>query len=98
MANIHKVKSRMARVGLSRTGLQVFVNGVEHTAHMSDEEYESESGYVRQVILSFDRAAGEQFCKGDQVCIEGEYYKLTKPQRENQVDPLFMWEVEYVGN
>lgn len=78
MANILAAKGRMARLALSRNGVEVFVKGEKHTAVFFDGEIESEAGFVKQTSLSFDPETIPYFEKDDSIYVNNVLFKVRR--------------------
>ena len=79
---------------IEHLGNTVFVDGVKLKCTIEDEQFEDESGYRREVLLSFNKNAAPLLKKGASVVCRGQNFVIGRIPREDFDDPFYTVELK----
>ena len=98
MANIHNHNQRLAKIGLTRLGKALFVNGIERTAIIGDDEFDDDTGMRRELTASFDNSLKAEINPKDCVVYDGKEYVIGREQETNTLDFYYTVELKHAQN
>lgn len=79
---------------VNHLGRTVFVNGIELKCHFNDDEYEDDSGYRRELLLSFLKTDADLVKPGASVVIKGESFTIGRQALDSFDDPFHTVELK----
>ena len=83
---------------LSVFGSQVLVRGVNYLAIFDEAEYEDDSGFRKEIAVSFKKEEVKPIQKGDSIFLNGKVYRVLRIPRATELDPFVAVEVHCIEN
>lgn len=75
-------------------GDDIFVNGVKYPGIINDEQFEDETGYRRELSISFDKSIKDLLPINANVVVGAVLYTIRRIPREDLEDPFYTVELK----